>query len=312
MCSAVFMTGYDIEFAAEHVGYFTGPYDERAKVGKPVVDTAKKTVSITLPSGVDPHGGLHRQPGLHHAARRAPTSSSFTPKTVSANLPSAGGAGLADGRPAAQDAASRPSSTKRRSRRAVDAAFSIPDAETTAFVVTWKGRLIGERYGDGITTTTPLESWSMGKSVTSTIMGTLIHKGVYTLDQPAPIPEWQAQPNDPRAQIKIQDILRMSSGIRIISPSRSRLRPEGPIPGSPLPLHGRRRHLQVRRDTSAAVAAQHGGPLPQHRSGADQLPEQARRREAEGRLPVVSAAPPVGQDRRPHDGDGDRSLRATS
>ena len=37
MCSAVFITGYDIEFAAEHVGYFTAPYAERAKVGKPVV-----------------------------------------------------------------------------------------------------------------------------------------------------------------------------------------------------------------------------------------------------------------------------------
>ena len=72
-------------------------------------------------------------------------------------------------------------------RAAVDAAFSVPDAETTAFVVTYKGRLLGERYGDGITMTTPLESWSMGKSVTSTIMGTLIHKGVYTLEQPAPM-----------------------------------------------------------------------------------------------------------------------------
>src|SRR5688572_10044411 len=46
MCSAVFITGYDVEFAAEHVGYFTAPYDERKKVGKPVVDTAKKTVSV--------------------------------------------------------------------------------------------------------------------------------------------------------------------------------------------------------------------------------------------------------------------------
>ena len=52
VCSAVFMTGYTAEFAAEHVGYFTGPYEHRSKVGRPVVDTAKKTVSITLPNGV--------------------------------------------------------------------------------------------------------------------------------------------------------------------------------------------------------------------------------------------------------------------
>ncbi|MCC6992083.1 MAG: hypothetical protein IT181_23970, partial [Acidobacteria bacterium] len=33
VCSAVFLTGYTAEFAAEHVGYFTGPYEHRAKVG---------------------------------------------------------------------------------------------------------------------------------------------------------------------------------------------------------------------------------------------------------------------------------------
>ena len=52
MCSAVFITGLDAEFAAENVGYFTGPYSERAKVGKPVIDRANKEVRINLPSGV--------------------------------------------------------------------------------------------------------------------------------------------------------------------------------------------------------------------------------------------------------------------
>src|SRR5438132_11404010 len=52
MCSAVFITGLDPEFAAENVGYFTSPYAERAKVGKPVIDRANQTVHITLPSGV--------------------------------------------------------------------------------------------------------------------------------------------------------------------------------------------------------------------------------------------------------------------
>ena len=51
MCSAVFITGLDPEFAAENVGYFTGPYLERARVGKPVVDRAAKSVSVTVPKG---------------------------------------------------------------------------------------------------------------------------------------------------------------------------------------------------------------------------------------------------------------------
>ena len=52
MCSAVFITGLDPDFAAENVGYFTGPYEERKKVSTPVVDRAKKEVRITLPNGV--------------------------------------------------------------------------------------------------------------------------------------------------------------------------------------------------------------------------------------------------------------------
>src|SRR5262245_275077 len=52
MCSAVFVTGLDPQVAAENVGYFTGPYAERAKVGKPVIDRANRAVHITLPNGI--------------------------------------------------------------------------------------------------------------------------------------------------------------------------------------------------------------------------------------------------------------------
>jgi len=52
MCSAVFITGLDADFAAENVGFFTGPYEARAKLGKPVVDRANKTVTVTLANGV--------------------------------------------------------------------------------------------------------------------------------------------------------------------------------------------------------------------------------------------------------------------
>jgi hypothetical protein len=44
MCSAVFITGLTPEFADEHVGYFTAPYLERAKVRRPFIDYQKKSV----------------------------------------------------------------------------------------------------------------------------------------------------------------------------------------------------------------------------------------------------------------------------
>ena len=101
--------------------------------------------------------------------------------------------------------------------RAVAAAFDPPETMTAAFVVTWKGRIIGERYGDGITMHTPLESWSMGKSVTASLMGMLIKDCTYRLWQPAPVPEWQ-HGDDPRQAIRIGDLMRMSSGLRFRSP----------------------------------------------------------------------------------------------
>src|SRR5215469_11751137 len=52
MCSAVFITGLDPEFAAENVGYFTAPYEVRAKLGKPIVDREHKQVHVAVPGGV--------------------------------------------------------------------------------------------------------------------------------------------------------------------------------------------------------------------------------------------------------------------
>ena len=214
MCSAVFITGLDPDFAAENVGYFTAPYEERAKLGKPVIDRANKTVHVSVPGGA-------RRTAKYVGDQGCVTlpigkeALSFTPKRIERKLPDSsqpwplGDAPLRDAATPGVDAA--------MVRQAVDAAFEPATSMTAAFVVAYKGRLIGERYGPGITPTTPLESWSMGKSVTATMMGLLIKAGVYTLDQPAPVPEWQ-KPGDPRAKIRIRDILQMSSGLRIRAP----------------------------------------------------------------------------------------------
>jgi CubicO group peptidase (beta-lactamase class C family) len=59
----------------------------------------------------------------------------------------------------------------------------------------------------------------MTKSLTGTLMGILIQQGAYELWQNAPIPEWQEIPDDPRRNIRIGDIMRMSSGIMINAPA---------------------------------------------------------------------------------------------
>jgi CubicO group peptidase (beta-lactamase class C family) len=110
-------------------------------------------------------------------------------------------------------------------RSAVDAAFANPQSFTTAFLVTYKGRIVAERYGNGANRDMQLESWSMGKSIVGTLIGLLVQQGVVKLEDPAPVPEWHKTPDDPRAKIRVIDLMRMSSGLRF-----SRGSPED-IPG---------------------------------------------------------------------------------
>jgi CubicO group peptidase (beta-lactamase class C family) len=227
MCSAVFITGLDPEFAGENVGYFTSPYAERAKVGKPVIDRERKEVRITEPNGVVRTARYLGDQGCV-TLPIGKNGVSFTPITVKRTLPDPstqpwpmGDVLPRDPLPAELDSA--------KVKRAVDAAFQTPAGMTAAFVVTWRGRLIGERYGENITLRTPLESWSMGKSVTAALMGILVKQGVYDLWQPAPVPEWQGA-GDPRARIRIADLLHMSSGLRIKAPQDPDYDPSGTYP----------------------------------------------------------------------------------
>jgi CubicO group peptidase (beta-lactamase class C family) len=227
MCSAVFITGLDPDVAAESVGYFTGPYAERKKVSKPIVDRRRQEIRITLPNGVAVVARRFGSQGCITLPRDR-DDVYFTPVPVSPRLPDAdttpwpmGDRLAGEPLPAAIDGA--------KLQRAIDAAFDPAESLTSAFVVTYQGRLIGERYMAGISPSTPLESWSMGKSVTATLMGVLINQGAYKLDQPAPIPEWQAA-GDRRQQIRIQDLLRMSSGIRIKAPDDPDYDPNGTYP----------------------------------------------------------------------------------
>ena len=227
MCSAVFITGLDPDFAAENVGYFTSPYAERAKVGRPIIDRATKSVHIALPNRIVRTAKYIGDQGCV-TFPVGENSLHFVPVKVAKHLsdPSTEPWPMGDVLP---DTLVSPRIDIAKVKRAVDAAFASPQSMTAAFVVTWKGRIIGERYGEGITIHTPLESWSMGKSVTATLMGVLIKQGVYTLSQPAPIPEWQ-KPGDPRAKITIADLLHMSSGLRIKAPQDPDYDPAGTYP----------------------------------------------------------------------------------
>lgn len=84
---------------------------------------------------------------------------------------------------------------------------------TKAVVVIHEGRLLAEKYAQGVDADTPLPGWSMAKSVTNLLLGVLVHEGRLRLAQAAPVPQWYEEIGDPRSEITVDQLLRMSSGL---------------------------------------------------------------------------------------------------
>jgi CubicO group peptidase (beta-lactamase class C family) len=101
--------------------------------------------------------------------------------------------------------------------RAIAEAFEEPGGPgalrlTKAVVVAHRGRLLAERYSEGIDEATPLISWSMAKSVLAALVGVASKEGRLSLHAPAPVPEWRSE-GDPRGAITLDQLMRMSSGL---------------------------------------------------------------------------------------------------
>ncbi len=99
---------------------------------------------------------------------------------------------------------------------AIAAAFGdgLPDADrkalgTRAVVVVRDGVIVGERYADGFTATTPQLGWSMAKSVTNLVAGRLVQQGKLKVTDDHLRPEW----TDDRARITVDQLMRMTSGL---------------------------------------------------------------------------------------------------
>lgn len=76
-----------------------------------------------------------------------------------------------------------------------------------AVVVVRDGRIVGERYGEGFSAATPLLGWSMTKTVTAAILGTLDDR--LARDAASLHADW----SDDRGTITLADLMAMSSGL---------------------------------------------------------------------------------------------------
>jgi CubicO group peptidase (beta-lactamase class C family) len=209
LCSAVFISGREVDEARKNSAYFLMTEPVRQKPPTVDVDRQAKRVRVTI-EGVTRTAALYGDQGcvIHPVGE---DGVHFTPVAVKTTLPDAatqpwpmGDAPSKESWPAGLD--------KAKVQAAVDQAFADPEGLTAAMVVVYKGQIVGERYMPGITIDTQLESWSMGKSLTATLVGLVVKDGAFTLDDPAPVPDWR-RPGDPRSAIRVRDVMRMSSGL---------------------------------------------------------------------------------------------------
>jgi len=99
---------------------------------------------------------------------------------------------------------------------ALDRAFAEspqpPYRRVRAIVVMRSGRIVAERYAQGIGPDTPLLGYSVSKSVINALTGILVGEGKLNLYAPAPVGAWSS-PSDPRHSITLDQLLRMTSGL---------------------------------------------------------------------------------------------------
>ena len=155
LCSAVFVTGLDPVDAAANMGGFISPFNQRQHVVNTRVDRVREEVSLVLPDGVVRTARRYDNQGCV-AHSLGDNSIEFTPSTIEANLPPAhstpwpmGDIVDEDSFPAGVDV--------ELIQRALDTGFGPEEARTLGLVVTYQGKILGERYSDEVDIHTPLE-----------------------------------------------------------------------------------------------------------------------------------------------------------
>ncbi len=82
--------------------------------------------------------------------------------------------------------------------------------KTRTVLVVYKDQIIGEKYIDGFDKNSMILGWSMGKSITSAVIGALEKDGKVSLNQSNLFEEWK---NDDRKNITLANLLNMNSGL---------------------------------------------------------------------------------------------------
>lgn len=219
MASAVFIAGRDPEkvVAQDLTSAVFSPdqwrntkFDVDRKTGRVTVTAPGVGERVAVFTGENAQGAVLLPVGE--------TALRFKPQRIARNLPPPDSAWPLGDR---IDPAARPAGIKDDVlKAALASAFEGEGVQhqTRALVVLYKGQLIAERYADGFRADMPLIGWSMGKTISATLLGIVsTWDPPLDLQAPAPIAAWQGA-NDPRAKITTANLMHMSGGLNCPNP----------------------------------------------------------------------------------------------
>lgn len=86
-----------------------------------------------------------------------------------------------------------------------------PDDQTRALLVVYNGQIVAEKYAVGVNMYTPLQGWSISKSITAALTGILVKQGKLDLNASKLLPQWL---HTDKAVITLRELLQQTSGIR--------------------------------------------------------------------------------------------------
>lgn len=228
LCAGVFVVGRDLQRAPDVVlanDIRPFPWFRWEDGFSYEVDWERRRVSVEADGLPGRSAGYHgdqgciiegEASGTGEAAGAGERGLMFDPRPIPSSLPDprtqswpTGDVGAHGPLPAGADAAALDS--------VLDWAMGPADQNTRALVVVVGGRIVAERYAEGFGPHTPQLSWSQGKSIAAALTGIMVEQGELELDQPAPVAEWHEAPDDPRSEIRVSDLLRMSSGLDFLN-----------------------------------------------------------------------------------------------
>ncbi|MEZ6031340.1 MAG: serine hydrolase [Hyphomonadaceae bacterium] len=229
LCTATFSSGLPKDIIDR-----TGSGQD-ARDNTTVIDQKNRTVTVAFADGMEPRIAAWR-PGL--GCTQLPIGATMDMVKVLPRMPAdiavpdldAQNWPMGD----ANATAKLDGSKEKAVSTVLDEAFrdqdSVYKGNTWGVVVIKDGKIVAERYAPGWGIHTSSRTNSMCKSLSVSLVGIGVRKGLLDVNRKAPLKAWQ-KPGDPRGEITLNNMLQMASGLY----TESGRNPQGEIYGSGAP-----------------------------------------------------------------------------